>query len=208
MRKCLVEFIGTFFLVFTIGNVVIEPGIGKFAPIAVGSVLIGLIYAGGHISGAHYNPAVTMSFWLRGRFDKREILPYVISQLLAAILASLIVIYLKNSPVIIQDKLDIYLALLVEFLFTFALCFVILNVSTSKKTEGNQYYGIAIGFIVIASAYSVGGISGGVFNPAVALGICIMGITSMDYIWIFVLANFLGGVVAALIFKYLNPDDI
>ena len=207
MKKCFVEFIGTFFLVFTIGCAVIEPGIDKLAPIAFGSVLIGMIYAGGHISGAHYNPAVTISFWLRGKFSSREILPYIFSQSIAAILASYIVVYMKNFPQVAIGELNPGLAFLAEFLFTFALCFVILSVATSKKTEGNQYYGIAIGLVVIAGAYAVGEISGAAFNPAVAVGIVIMGFASISNIWIYFLANFLGGIVAAYVFKMLNSDE-
>jgi len=98
-------------------------------------------------------------------------------------------------------------ALVVEFLYTFALCYVVLNAATSRNTVGNSFYGLAIGFTVTAGAYSVGAISGGAFNPSVAVGITIMGLSSLGSIWIFLLANFLGGALAAATFTFLNPED-
>ena len=78
MNKYIVELIGTFFLVFTIGNVVIEPGAGPLAPLAIGAALMVMVYAGGHISGAHYNPAVTLAILIRGKCDAKDVAPYVI----------------------------------------------------------------------------------------------------------------------------------
>jgi len=98
-------------------------------------------------------------------------------------------------------------ALLVEFLFTFALCYVVLNTATSKSTEGNSYYGLAIGFTVLAGAYAVGPVSGAAFNPAVAIGISVMGLSAISNIWIYLAANFVGGAIAALVFNGLNTDD-
>ena len=185
MQKYIVEFIGTFFLVLTIGLVVIEPGAGVLAPVAIGCVLIGMIYAGGHISDAHYNPAVTRAFWMRGRCDTKDVLPYIVAQLFAAVDAALIVLFLKSGSTISAGSPEILPALLAELLFTFALAFVILNVATSKHTAGNSYYGLAIGFTVLAGAFAVGGISGGAFNPAVAVAITVMGLSSIANIWIF-----------------------
>lgn len=207
MKKYLVEFIGTFFLVFTIGNVVIAPGAGLFAPLAIGAVLTALIYAGGHISGAHYNPAVTMAFWFRGKMSSGDVFPYMVTQVVAGILAALAVLLVKGAPETSPMEISPLPALIAEALFTFALCMVILEVATSKATQGNSYYGIAIGFVVMAGTYAVGNISGGVFNPAVAVGIIIMGIVDPSSIWIYLCANFIGGFFAPAIYKLIHPDE-
>ena len=205
--KYLVEFIGTFFLVTTIGMTVIDPGAGAMAPLAIGSVLMTMIYAGGHISGAHYNPAVTLAVWMRGRCPTQEVPGYIVAQVVAAVAAAIFVLFLKGHPTIKAAEPDIVRALAAEFVFTFALAYVVLNVATAKSTSGNSYYGMAIGFTVLAGAYSVGSISGGAFNPAVAVGITLLGLSSAANIWIFLVSNFLGGAAAGLVFRFLNPND-
>ncbi len=208
MKKYFVELLGTFFLVFTIGMVVVEPVLGYMGPLVIGAVLIGLVYAGAGISGAHYNPAVTVTFWLRGVFSKSEILPYVFSQVVAAIAAGSLVLYLKGGPIVDTMDLNVVPTFLVEYIFTFLLCFVIIIVATSPKTEGNRYYGFAIGMVVITGAYIAGGISGGAFNPSVAVGFITMGTANLHHIWIFILANFLGGITAPVLYKYLSSENI
>ena len=205
--KYLVEFIGTFFLVTTIGMTVIDPGAGAMAPLAIGSVLMTMIYAGGHISGGHYNPAVTLAVWMRGRCPTKDVPGYMVAQVVAAVAAAIFVLFLKGHPTIKAGEPDMLRALAAEFVFTFALCYVVLNVATAKSTSGNSYYGMAIGFTVLAGAYSVGSISGGAFNPAVAVGITLLGLSSAANIWIFLVSNFLGGAAAALVFRFLNPND-
>ncbi len=207
MKKYAVEFIGTLIFVLTIGFSVMEPGAGAMAPLAIGSALMVMIYAGGHISGGHYNPAVTLAVWMRGRCKAEDVPGYMIAQAVAAVAAALIVLFVKGNPEVTPITLNIINALIVEFLFTFALCYVVLNTATSKNTSGNSYYGLAIGFTVLAGAYAVGAVSGGAFNPAVAIGITVMGLSSIPNIWIFLVANFVGGAVAALAFNALNPDD-
>jgi len=208
MKKYLVEFLGTFILVLTIGMVVVEPVLGYMGPLVIGAVLIGLIYAGAGISGAHYNPAVTITFWLRGVFSRTEILPYIISQVIAAIAAGFTVLYIKGGPLVETMDLNVVPTFLVEYIFTLLLCFVILIVATSPKTKGNRYYGVAIGMVVITGAYFAGGISGGAFNPAVAAGFITMGTASIQHIWIFVLANILGGITAPVLYKHLSSENI
>jgi aquaporin Z len=207
MNKYIVEFIGTFFLVLTIGCCVVIGGAGVIAPLAIGSVLMVMIYAGGHISGAHYNPAVTLGVWVRGRCATSDVVPYWVAQILGAVVASLVLNILKGDasakPLVLRPGP----ALLSEFLFTFALVYVVLNAATAKGTANNSFYGLAIGFTVLAGAFSVGGISGAAFNPAVAVGISIMGLSSWANIWIYLLAGFAGGLVAAVVFKFLNPQD-
>jgi aquaporin Z len=208
MRKYITEFIGTFFLVLTIGMVVLS-GKGNFAPLAIGSSLMVMIFAGGHISGAHYNPAVTLAILLRGKISLGEAIPYMIAQILGAIVASLIVMYLMNDK--IPDNAvamtNTTKGLLAEFLGTFALAFVVLNVATAKGTSGNSFYGLAIGFTVLTMALAFGGVSGGAFNPAVAIGISLLKLTSWSNIWVYLIGCFGGASVAAMVFKICNPDD-
>lgn len=207
MQKYLVELIGTFFLVLTIGCTVIGGGAGVIPPLAIGSALMVMIFAGGHISGGHYNPAVTLGVWLRGKCDTADVIPYMVSQVIGASLAALAVGFLRAGAPVTAGSPDVPKALLAEFLFTFALVYVVLNVATAKGTSGNSFYGLAIGFTVLTGAFAVGDISGGAFNPAVAVGVTVMGLSTWANIWIFLLADFLGGAVAAAVFKFLNPGD-
>ena len=207
MAKYLTEFIGTFFLVSTIAYSVIAPGAGDMAPLAIGATLMVMIFAGGHVSGGHYNPAVTLAVFLRGRCPASDIIPYWIAQVAGAAAAALLVVFMKGNPEVVPMQPDVTRALIAEFLYTFALCYVVLNVATAKGTSGNPTYGLAIGFTVLAGAYAVGGVSGGAFNPAVAVGITMMGLASMVNLWIYFVANLAGGAAAALIFKAMHPLD-
>ena len=207
MNKYIAEFIGTFFLVLTIGCTVIGNGAGALAPLAIGSALMVMIFAGGHISGGHFNPAVTLGVWLRGKFETKDLGPYMIAQIVAGVLAALAVKFLKGGAEVTVMQPATLPALLAEFLFTFALVYVVLNAATAKGTAGNSFYGLAIGFTVMVGAFSVGNISGGAFNPAVAAGISVMGLSAWPNIWIYLVAEFVGGAVAAGAFKALNPGD-
>ncbi len=209
MSRYVTEFVGTFFLVLTIGMVVIEPGgAGAMAPLAIGSVLMVMVYAGGHVSGAHYNPAVTLAVLLRGKCTPADAVPYVIAQVAAALVAALLVPMLKGGAVEVTVlEPAVVPALLAEFLFAFALCFVVLNVATAKTTEGNSYFGLAIGFTVLVGAYAVGAVSGGAFNPAVAIGLGTMGMVGWADIWIHLVGDFAGGAVAALAFKAIVSES-
>ena len=206
MNKYVVELIGTFFFVLTIGCVVVGGAAGNAAPLAIGSALMVMIYAGGHVSGGHYNPAVTLGVALRGRCAWSEAPIYMAAQLFGAALAALVVNYLQVKMAT-PMKLDFGRAMLAEFLFTFALVWVVLNAATSKDTAGNSFYGFAIGFTVLIGAYAVGGISGGAFNPAVALGISILNVTEIANLWAYWIPELLAGAAAAFAFKWVNPDD-
>lgn len=206
-RKLIVEAIGTFFLMFTIGQVVLEPGAGALAPLAIGSVLMVMVYAGGHISGAHYNPAVTLAVLLRGRATGADLGGYVIVQVAAAVAAALTVLYFKGGAPVVPLVLEVGPALLAELLFTFALVFVILNVATARGTEGNSYYGLAIGFTVMGAAYAIGGVSGAALNPAVTVGLIVLGLTTAASLWIYLAAQLAAGVAAALLFNALDLGD-
>lgn len=214
-RKYLIEALGTFFLVFTIGCCAT---IGSNVFFAAAAILAAFIYAGAPISGAHYNPAVTLGVWLRRRLDTAQVVPYVLSQLGGAVIAALLIrLLIGHLPIveqILRHKLQNPLlfashhVLIVEFLFTFALVFVVLQVATSKTTRGNSYYGFAIGLTLLAGILSVGTISGAAFNPAVALGVVLMGLSPWSTLWIYIVSNFAGGAIAAYVFNYLNPDDL
>jgi aquaporin Z len=205
--KYLYEFIGTFFLVFTVGMTVLGPNsAGIMAPLAIGSVLAVMVFAGGHVSGGHYNPAVSFAVFLRRKLSLKDLGRYWIVQLAAGILAGYLTIYYKGYPTQPSLPLETMKAFLAEFLFTFALCYVVLNVAIAKGTKGNSFYGWAIGFTVLVGAYSVGAISGAAFNPAVALGITIMKLSVWANLWIFFAANLIGGGCAAFIFKAVDKS--
>lgn len=200
--KYIYELIGAFFLVLTVGMTVVNAGSGAlFAPVAIGSMLAVLVYAGGHVSGGHYNPAVSLFAWILGKLTLRDLGLYWTSQLLGALAAAFAVIYLKGGPHAEAMKPEPLKMFLAEFLFTFALCFVVWNVAMNEKVKNNSYYGFAIGFTILAGAFAVGAISGGAFNPAVALGITVMNLSSWKFFWIFLAGNGAGAIISACFFK-------
>jgi len=209
--KYAVEAIGTFFLVFTVGAAV---GSGStFAPLAIGAVLMVMIYAGGHISGGHYNPAVTLAVLVRRRISLRDAAAYWIVQFGAGLLAAAAVRAIIDPARVTTIQTTtlggrtLVAAFVVEALFTFALCYVVLNVATSKDHPDNSYYGLAIGFTVVAGAFAVGAISGGAFNPSVTLGAAVMGLFAWPTLWIYLMAQVIGSLAAGVTFLALNPDD-
>lgn len=208
MRKYATEFIGTFFLVFAIVTAVL--GDSPLAPLAIGVTLAAMIFAGGHISGAHYNPAVTLAVWIRGKIDSTDVPGYVAAQVAGAIAAASIahfVIGKDASSVLSLSGSALGKALVAEALVTFALAYVVLNVATSSDHDGNSFYGLAIGFTVLSGAVAVGGISGAVFNPAVAFGVMTAGMVSWSMLWVYLIANLAGGALAGIAFRLLNPAE-
>ena len=207
MKKYITEFIGTFFLVLTIGCTVIPGAAGVIPPLAIGAALMVMIFAGGHISGGHYNPAVTLAVFIRGRCDTKDVVPYWIAQVAAGLVASVVAAWLcgkSGTPMVISNVPAAFVA---EFLFTFALAYVVLNTATAKGMANNSFYGLAIGMTVMTGAFAVGSISGGAFNPAVAVGIAVMKLVSFSQIWIHLVADLAGGLMAGLVFKFINSDD-
>ena len=209
MRKFAVELVGTFFLVFTVCCTVIAGA--ALAPLAIGAVLASMVFAGGHVSGGHFNPAVTLAAYLRGRLPFGDVLPYWTAQLAGGLLGSITGRFVAGaptgSPLAVSGR-DAAAALVAEGVVTFALAYVVLNVATSRDHPGNSFYGLAIGFTVLAGAVSVGAVSGGAFNPAVALGVSAAGLVSWSMLWIYLLANLAGGAAAAVTFRALNPHDL
>ncbi len=207
LKKYAVEFIGTFFLVFTVASAVLMGGEGVIAPISIGFVLMVMIYAGGHISGAHYNPAVTFAAAIRGALEWKEVLPYWVAQAVGAVCATLLAAQFAYVPEAASEPTSMAALVVGEFLFTFALCYVVLQVATSKKTAGNSYYGLAIGATVTAGAFAVGGIlCPGAFNPAVALGLDIMHAVTCKAACVIVATNLIAGACAALTYKYVDAE--
>ena len=208
MRKLITEFIGTFFLVLVIGMVV-TGGKGDFSPIAIGSVLMCMVFAGAHVSGAHYNPAVTLAVLLRGRIPVKEAVAYVIVQIIGAIAAASIVQFIMPDKIVetANAMANTTSGLIAEVLGTFALAYVVLNVATAKGTTGNMFYGLSIGFTVLSMAYAFGALSGGAFNPAVAVGISLMHLASWSDFWVYLVGCFGGAALAAIVFRINNPED-
>jgi len=213
MQRYVTEFIGTFFLVLTIGLAVDRAG--NLAPLAIGSALMVMIYMGGHISGAHYNPAVSLAVFLRGKLPAKDFVPYILSQIAGALAAAAIVYVLidKTFGPAPQEGHSAIDALIAEVLFTFALCLVVLNVATADKTAGNSFYGLAIGFTVLTGAFAVGSVSGGAFNPAVGTGPLVFPLflgnkEQLANLWIYWVGPLAGGALAAAVFKLQDvPAD-
>ena len=208
--KLITEFIGTFFLCLTICVAGVFGLSGQNAPFAIAGTLMVMIYAGAHISGAHYNPAVTISIWIRGACEKSEVVPYALSQLAAGLLAALIAANLivtgsisEDYPIEMFEPSGTETSIIVsEFLFTFALVFVILNVATSESNEGNGYYGAAIALVVLAGALTVGSISLASFNPAASLSLVVVGKMPASDLWPHLVPQLLGGGAASLVYKW------
>jgi aquaporin Z len=205
MNKLLTEAIGTFFLVFIICLVVASGT--PMAPLFIGLGLMVMVFMGGHVSGAHYNPAVTLAVLMRGKIKAPEAIQYMVVQVIAALAAAFLASFISNKtiPITYNKELGLTSALLVEAIFTFALALVVLNVATAKSSANNSYYGLAIGMTVAAAAAAGGPISGGAFNPAVGLGIGIVSAikTGADasHLWIYIAMPLLGGAAAAVVFK-------
>lgn len=207
LKKYVVEIIGTFFLVFTVASAVLMDGEGVIAPISIGFALMVMVYAGGHISGGHYNPAVSLAAAIRGALSWKQLIPYWASQAFGAACAAIMVTKCTNVSVSALEPVPLKALVMGEFLFTFALCYVVLLTATSKKTEGNSYYGLAIGATVTVGAFAAGGIfCPGAFNPAVALGLDIMHEISCQTSCIIVASNIIAAICAALVYKFVEAE--
>ena len=209
MRRYITEFIGTFFLVFTVCCAVATGQL--LAPLGIGAVLAVMVFAGGHISGGHYNPAVSLGAFVRGRLSLPDLGYYWVAQIVGGLAAAGVARFVvpdRPNAGSITGSHHIWAAFVAELLFTFALAYVVLNVATSKDHPNNSFYGLAIGFTVLAGAVAVGSVSGGAFNPAVGFGVIVAGLAGWGNLWIYVVATLLGGAAAGYAFRYLNPDDL
>ncbi len=201
LKKLFIEFIGTFFLVLTValtGN-----------PLAIGGVLVALVYMGGYISGAHYNPAVTVALWINKKLSDEAAGKYIVTQMAGGFVAALVYSVIAGKSFVASPGFGVTFtaALLVEALFTFLLAFVVLHVAATVKTRDNNYFGLAIGFTVMVAAFAGGGISGGAFNPAVGVSPLLYNFASadsnMNSLLLYVLGPVTGGVFAGYAYKLL-----
>jgi len=212
--KYLAEFVGTYFLVLTVGCCVLTGSIG--AAISIGSILMVMIYALGSVSGAHFNPAVTVAILLSARrlLEWTDALAYIISQLLGGLCAGITYRALFGMAFTLEPvgHHTAIAAAVVEVIYTMALCYVVLNVATTQKQDGNNYFGLAIGFTVVSAALAIGGVSGCCLNPAVALGTMAvqafdMGMPSMQFFPLYFLCPYVGSAFACAAFYGVQKAD-
>jgi len=212
--KCTAEFVGTFLLVFTVGcNVLGNTAV--WAGVSIASVLMVCIYAFGGISGANFNPAVSVTLGITKYMggpgmDWNTVGIYCAVQLAAGISAgvSYLALFGHSFQLGPGKGFNLMEAGMCELLYTFMLCFVVLNVACSKANAGNQFYGLAIGFVVVAGAYGAGVVSGGCFNPAIAFGIDISSaMKDFGYCFAYTAFQLIGAALAAIAFKVVRPED-
>lgn len=205
MKKYFVEFLGTFFLVLV-------GGLSQGNPFAIGGILAAMVYLGGYISGGYFNPAVTFAVFIRGKIDRRNAILYMLSQILAGGAAASV--YYMATATILNPKPPVttnpFSVILVEALFTFALCSVVLHVATAAKNIPNQFYGAAIGLTVMAGAFAAGPISGALFNPAIVIGPYLYDIanlsTKIDILSWYLVAMIIGSTAAGFAFKSIIKE--
>lgn len=204
MRKLVAEFIGTFFLTAAVA--------GTGNPVAIGLMLASMVYIGGHVSGAHYNPAVSLAVFARKKISATELLQYWIVQVVAASVAAAFVYQITGKLSPVAPTAAFGGAIAIEILCTFVLAIVVLTVATSSKLSGNFVYGFAIGLTLAGLAFFGGPISGGGFNPAVALGInwmhqIYLDGSVMNNLLLYLFGPLGGGVIAAVVYGYLNGEE-
>jgi aquaporin Z len=210
MKKYVVEGIGTFFWVLTILLTLNNDNISGFAPLAIGAMLIGLIYASGHTSSAYYNPAVTLAMLMRDKLDRTDAFYYILSQFVAALLATFLGVFLhlcQGGKEISLRSDDVTCAMIGEFLGTFVVTWVALQVVSPRNTIGSSHSGLAIGLTVMAAGYTLGNLSGGAFNPAVAFAYCMSGMVAFGDLWFYWVGSILGAAAAATIFQVLQQEE-
>ncbi len=214
MKKYIAELIGTFALVFCgTGAIVIDQqsnGAVTHVGIAItfGFIVMAMIYALGDISGAHMNPAVTIAFTIAKRFQSKQVLPYIISQLAGAFLASIILHFLFPTNETLGTTLPAgteIQSFILEFILTFFLMLVIINVATGSKEQG-MFAGLAIGSTVLLEAMFAGPVCGASMNPARSISPAIVS-GHTEYLWIYIAAPILGAAFAIPVFKILHDKN-
>jgi aquaporin Z len=212
VKNALIEFIGTFFVAFVVAIAVGGGVAANIAPFAVFAILVACIYAGRHLSGAVYNPAVTVALWMRGSLQARTLLLFWVAQVAAGVVAAFVAASVASTmPNLTMPAQpfapDMRAAIIVEFLFTFLMCFVVLQVATTEQSKGNSYYGVAIAMVVLAGALTVGTVSSAVFNPAVGATLVALGHLTLPTYLTYVGAQMAGAVVAGGLFKFTNAGE-
>lgn len=209
-RKHLTEFIGTFVFTFAVIGIVATGGCPAATAVGIGAALMVMVYASGHVSGGHLNPSVSIAAYLRGALPLRDLAPYIVAQLVGAVAAFGVGFGLWHDKYF-GDAVDlggnVGAAFLAELVFTFALCYIVLHTATSSDNAGNSFYGLAIGFVVTVGVVAVGGISGASFNPAITFGLMLPGLFAWKYLWVYLVAEVLGAVIAAYAYKATSLDD-
>ncbi len=205
MKKYVAEFIGTFFLVLVL-VLVTNNGMGALAPLAIGGAMAAMAYTARLISGAHFNPAVSLALLLQGKLSRFDFPYYVVAQLLAAVMAALLAAFLLSSmgPSPEPRSHDALPALLAEFFGAFALIYVVLNVTAAQSVEDQSHYPLATGISLMTVTYALGGISGGVFNPAVAVGMAVSHLLGWEDLWMYLLGTLLAAAAATSVFQALK----
>jgi aquaporin Z len=202
--KVVTEFVGTFVFLFVISLAAVSGS--PLTPLAIGGALMCMVYMGGHISGGHYNPAVSLGIWLQKKMSASDFFLYVIAQVIAGICAFALGWFITNKTVAIHPGAEFtpIKAFIVEVIFTMALVLVVMNVAVSKKTDGRGFYGLAIGFTIVAAAIAAGPISGGAFNPAVGIGATVIDVLKgggeWTDLWVVILGPLVGGAIGSYIF--------
>lgn len=203
MRKYFAEFIGTFFLILTTGLMQMPGADHAFAPLAIGLLYAALVYAAGHVSGANFNPALSLAMLIRGQLKPAEFGIYAGVQLFAGAAAALVVSLLVSGPAAAPVAQPILPLVALEVLFTFVLAYVMLNVGTSSQLVGNHFYGIAVGFALAVGLYA----GGAALNPAAGLALCLMRLHAWQDSWMFLVGPLAGSALAALTFRLLHPEE-
>lgn len=212
MQKLLTEVIGSMLFMFAISLAAVNGS--PLAPLAIGAALMTMVYMGGHVSGGHYNPAVSLAVLIRGKMSGGEFVSYVIAQTIGSVIAFGLGFFASGKGVGIAPGVNVSVAqaLIVEILFTMMLALVVLNVATTKKIDGNSFYGLAIGFTIVVAAISGGGISGGAFNPAVAIGAALVNAVaakgSLASLWIYIVGPMIGGALGGAIYKIQHAGNL
>lgn len=211
MKKYLVEFIGTFFLVLTAVLTTQQPAIAPMAPWAIAGIYLGMVFAGGQISGAHYNPVLTLASWMARRTGRTDLIYYLAAQLIAALLAAAIAVFLHEcgggTAIVSRIQEQSLCVVMVEFLGTFALTYALMQVAFAPSAEGSVQHGLAAAFILIALSYTFGRLSGGMFNPALAFGGCVAGIIAWEDFWVYLVGPVMGAAAGATVFQLLNNKE-
>jgi len=206
------EFVGTFFLVLTIGFNVLQNT--ALAPVSIGSILMAMVFATGKVSGGHFNPAVTLGVYSRGKIDGSAACGYVAVQLIAGLTAGVTYLSMLGATFSLGPGIGYGLAAvcIVEVLFTAALVFVVLSVATTVQDENNWYFGLAIGFTVMAAAFAIGPISGCSLNPAVTFGVMFShffhtGYLKISLLLVYTLAPLFGSLLAVVFFQVIREQE-
>ncbi len=210
LPQYLAEFIGTFFMIFFgCGSMILaqtNPAYnGSFIPVVWGGAVSIMIYAVGHISGAHFNPAVTMAFWSTGRFPLKRVPGYIASQIAGALTASFVHLFIWGSEHGFgSTRLSVFLSggFLVEVILSFALMFVIMSVATDSRAVG-ELAGIAIGSTVALAAFVGGPLTNASMNPARSLGPAVLA-GDFTNLWLYLLAPVIGTVLGAKVYDWIR----